>query len=216
MDDSTSQEILALSQKQLRKQFRHYSRLIRNTPSNDIYHRKRIHIALKFEQSEPLQGALADYFFACWYNIASDGEQILANAEGKLPEYLNLAFRQYIRTGEHLPAISNLATRWSVLATPSINVPKHQVYISKDDAKRVASEVSQALLAARHEGDYALIGRLENDYFSHCIACQDRMGFMITWFTLAKEDWQFHQDWQSCKTKLESLVTSANPIMSEP
>ncbi len=192
--------------------FRRYSRLVYANPSSSYYHKQRIRTALNFGQNEPLQGALADYFFACWYEVAKDGDVLLAMIQDKLPSYLIDAFEKYVRQGYYMPDISPLATRWSVLVTPSMDVPKHQLYISKDDAAQVAKNVSANLLAARHVSDATLVHEIELEYFSHCVACQDRMGFMIAWFALAKEGWEFHEGWLTCKAALEQDNKQASTL----
>lgn len=181
--------------------FRRFSRLVYTTPTSSYYHKKRINAALNFDQAEPLQGALADYFFACWYEMAQDGDMLLNVVKDKLPAHLADSFRQYIRTGRHVGSISTLATRWSVLVTPSMEVHNHR--ISKDDAIAVAKNTSTALLAARLDKDELALAQLEHEYFAHCMACQDRMGFMVAWFALAKENWHFHEGWLACRDQLE-------------
>lgn len=188
-----------------RRHFRHYSRLVRRYPTHEHYHQKRIQVALQMAQQEPLQGALADYFYACWYLMPSQGREILQKASVRLSIWVIQEFEHFINQGHYLPTISKLATRWSVLVSPSLDVPNHLMYVSKDDAETVAKEVCLQLLDARKNKDAKKITQIEQEFFSHCMACQDRMGFMRVWFELSKHDWQFGKEWLSCRDKLISL-----------
>lgn len=187
----------------LRRQFRYYSRCVAYAPNNDYFHQRRIQIASNFVgQSEPLQGALADYFFAKWYNLDNKDKQLLESLITNLPAYIVQDFLGYIRTGEHLPNISALATRYSVLVLPSMNVPTHKLYVGKDEARQIAETLKNTLLAAKAENDVTKMAIAEQEYLAHCVACQDRMGFMMTWFALSKMGWQFDDKWAQCRQKL--------------
>lgn len=203
MENSVSVDEFELG---LRRQFRYYTRLVKALPTSEYHHKKRLKIASGFYQSEPLQGALADYFFACWYDVAFDGQAVLEELSSRLPPHISQAFSSYIGQGLHMPAISPLATRFSVLVSPSMNVPKHKLYVSKDDAQRVAGEVTARLLAAKANDDTATIQAVQTEYLQHCLACQDRMGFMRTWFALAKSGFYFDEAWQACRATLEEVA----------
>lgn len=186
-----------------RKQFRYYTRLVYTHRTNAYYHKKRISIAMKLEQSEPLQGALADYFFGCWHEVAKDGALLLSELSEHLPTHILQEFHTFVATGVYLPAISALATRFSVLVSPSMNVPKYKLYMNKDDAKLLSQKTSQAILLAKQNNNEAELLEIEESYFHHCMACHDRMGFMMTWFALAKEGFEFDQRWLGYRQKLE-------------
>lgn len=188
-----------------RRQFRYYSRCVRHFPTSAYYHKKRLESAMAFEQSEPLQGALADYFCACWYDVAREGATLLELFAGKLPAHIKESFLAYVNQGYFLPTISPLATRYSVLISPSMNVPAHRLYINKEDAQKIAHDVVVALTEARIVGDSELIAQIQQDYLAHCLVCQDRMGFMMTWFALSKVGFEFDDEWRACKMSLEVL-----------
>lgn len=202
MENSVSVDEFELG---LRRQFRYYTRLVKALPTSEYHHKKRLKIASGFYQSEPLQGALADYFFACWYDVAFDGQAVLEELSSRLPPHISQAFSSYIGQGLHMPAISPLATRFSVLVSPSMNVPKHKLYINKDDAKQMATKITAQLLAASADNDEATVAQIQTQYLQHCLACQDRMGFMMTWFALSKADFYFDEAWQVCKATLEQM-----------
>lgn len=177
--------------------------MVKLLPTHSYYHRQRLKIAKNLSQTEPLQGAMADYFFACWYDMDSYGKLFLQEVADILPKYVTDAFLCYVGTGEYMPQIATLATRYSVLITPSMNAPHHKRYVGKDDAKQIAQVVSSDLLHAKNNDDHIAIAQIQSEYFEHCLACKDKMGFMVTWFTLAKEGWEFDDAWLNCKTKLE-------------
>lgn len=196
-DDGAYKEIY-----ELRKRFRHFSRLVKLTPNNEYYHTERIAFAMRLEQNEPLQGALADYFYACWYVMPTKGNDILARVSKRLNTWVIDDFRQFVNQGDYLPNITRLATRWSVLVTPSMDVPTHQMYVGKDDASKVAKEICQRLLNAKVAEDEHKITQIEQEFFTHCLACHDRMGFMMAWFELSKNNWQFHKGWSNTRQEL--------------
>lgn len=187
---------------ELHRVFRHFSRLIKLSPSSELYHTERIASAMRLEQNEPLQGALADYFYACWYVMPTKGNDILARVSKRLNTWVIDDFRQFVNQGDYLPNITRLATRWSVLVTPSMDVPTHQMYVGKDDASKVAKEICQRLLNAKVAEDEHKITQIEQEFFTHCLACHDRMGFMMAWFELSKNNWQFHKGWSNTRQEL--------------
>lgn len=187
---------------ELRKRFRHLSRLVKIAPSNEHYHTERIASAMRLEQNEPLQGALADYFYACWYVIPIKGNEVLTRVSKRLNTWVIDDFRHFVNQGDYLPNITKLATRWSVLVSPSMDVPSHQMYVGKDDASKVAKDICQRLLSAKQAEDDTKITQIEQEFFTHCLACHDRMGFMMVWFELSKNHWQFHDEWSKCRQEL--------------
>lgn len=188
-----------------RRQFRYYSRCVRQFPTSAYYHKKRLEVAMGFDEGEPLQGALADYFFACWYELAREGVSLLELFAGKLPTHVMDSFLAYVNQGQYMPTISPLATRFSVLISPSMNVPAHRLYINKEDAQKISQDLVMALMDARSANDTDRLAQVQKDYLSHCLVCQDRMGFMMTWFALSKVGFEFDEAWQACKVRLEAL-----------
>lgn len=188
-----------------RKQFRHYTRLVKSSPQHVYYHQKRLEAASKMGEIEPIQGVVADYFFVCWYEVAEQKDWIISTLQTLLPPRIADKFLAYINTGKYLYAVTPLATRWSVLTTPSMSIPAYQIYIGKDEAKKLAKAVSAQLLTAKKLGDEQAVKTIEQEYFSHCLACSDKMGFMMTWFALSKQGWVFGDAWLSCRTSLERI-----------
>lgn len=189
---------------QVRENYRRLSRQVLDAPTNPYRHKERIRMAMKFFESEPLQGALADYFFGCWYDIPYQGQEILDEAKERLSVPIYHAFLNCVQKKDYIWDISPLATRWSVLVTPSLNVPSHKLRTSSDNAWHVADNIILSLLKAK-EDENPLLNQLEEDFFEHCIACADRMAFMVVWFRLNKEGWHFDERWSNCRHNLEHL-----------
>lgn len=188
----------------VREQYRRLSRRVLNAPTNTNHHKERIRVAIKFFESEPLQGALADYFFGCWYDVPYHGQAVLDEAKERLSAPIYQAFLNCVHKKDYVWETSPLATRWSVLVTPSLNVPAHKLRTSSDNAWYVADNIIVSLLKARDENS-PLLSQLEEDFFEHCIACADRMAFMVVWFRLNKANWQFDERWSSCRKLLENM-----------
>lgn len=187
----------------VREQYRRMSRRILGSPTIANYHKERIRTAMSFFESEPLQGALADYFFGCWYDVPYQGQAILDDAKDRLSAPIYQAFLNCVQKKDYIWDISSLATRWSVLVTPSLNVPTHKLRTSSDHAWHMADSIIASLLKAKEEQN-PLLTHLEDDFLEHCIACADRMAFMVVWFRLNKADWIFDERWKNCRKLLEN------------
>lgn len=186
-----------------RRDFRYYSRKVFVAPNSHYYHKQRINAALLLNEKEPLQGAVADFFYGCWYDIPYDIKDIFSRIQGRLPPHIEKAFVNCINKLDYIKHSSIFATRWSVLVTPSLNVQAHRLRISSDDAKEIAKNITYELMMARDKKDIDTITQIENEFFAHCLACDDRLAFSIVWFRLGRSDWQFDQRWRDCQEHLE-------------
>lgn len=191
-----------------RQDFRYYARKVFLAPNNRYYHEQRINAALLLEEKEPLQGALADFFFGCWYDIPYDIEDIFARVQGRLHSHIEQAFRDCIYKLGYIESSSIFATRWSVLVTPSLNEKSERLRISSDDARGVAKDITRSLMNARDNEEWETIEQIENEFFSHCVARSDRLTFSLVWFRLGKSDWHFDERWNTCQ---QSLNQTADP-----
>ncbi|MBO1529764.1 hypothetical protein J3492_00860 [Psychrobacter sp. F1192] len=198
-----------------RQAFRYYSRKIFLTPNNRHYHEQRLDAALLLSEKEPLQGAVADFFYGCWYDIPYDIEEIFSRIKGRLHPQIEQAFHNCMNKLDYIKHSSEFATRWSVLVTPSLNVQTHRLRISSDDAKEIAKNITNELMAARDAGNLSTIQQVEHEFFAHCLACNDRLAFSIVWFRLGKSDWQFDERWNACQRQLEQIDTE-HQTESEP
>lgn len=192
-----------------RHTFRYYSRKVFTDPSNRYYHEQRLNAALLLSEKEPLQVAVADFFFGCWYDIPYDVEAIFARIQGRLHPQIEQAFYNCINKLDYIRHSSEFATRWSVLVTPSLNVQTHRLRISSDDAKEIAKNITAELMSARDTADWNAIDQVEREFFAHCLACNDRLAFSIVWFSLGKRDWQFDERWSHCQQQLEQTGSNA-------
>lgn len=186
-----------------RRTFRHFSRKVFANPTHRPYHEARIKAALQLSEREPLQGAVADYFYACWYDIPYEGLEIFSMVQGRLHPQIEQAFLNCINKLDYMRHSSTFATRWSVLITPSLNVQSHRLRISSDDAKEIAKNITVELMHAQAEHDIRSIKQIEDEFFAHCLACNDRVAFSIVWFRLGKSNWPFDERWRACQKSLE-------------
>ncbi|WP_201555879.1 hypothetical protein [Psychrobacter sp. 72-O-c] len=189
-----------------RRLFRVYSRKIFLAPNNRHFHEQRINAALLLSEKEPLQGAVADFFYGCWYDIPYDVTNMFTRIQGRLHPHVELAFRDCINKLAYIQHSSVLATRWSVLVTPSLNEQTQRLRISSDDAKEIAKDITAELMMARDNENWNTIEQIENEFFSHCVARNDRLAFSIVWFRLGKSDWQFDERWNNCQQSLDQTV----------
>ena len=208
-------DLIKENEREARRVFRYYPRKIFSAPNNRYYHEQRINAALLLNEKEPLQGAVADFFFGCWYDIPYDIKSVFARIQGRLHPQIEQAFHNCINKLDYIRHSSEFATRWSVLVTPSLNVQTHRLRISSDDAKEIAKNITNELMSARDAGDWNIIEQVEREFFAHCLACNDRLAFSIVWFRLGKSDWQFDERWSHCQRQLEQIDTE-HQAESEP
>ena len=185
-----------------RQAFRYYSRKVFLAPNDRSFHEKRIDAAMLLDEREPVQGALADFFYSCWYDVPYDIEDIFLQVKDRLQPQIADAFRDCINKLDYIHRSSVLATRWSILISPSLNLYGNRLRISTDDATKVAKDITNTLMNARDNEDWETIEHIENDFFTHCLARHDRLVFSLVWFRLGKSDWEFDKRWNTCQHKL--------------
>lgn len=187
--------------------YRLYSRQIIGQPMNMDIHTSRVMTAMELDQKEPLQGALADMFYGCWYDVPYFGERMLSQVKEKLNPDVLTGFERCVAGLDYIFDISPLATRWSVLTKPSMVAFEHQLRISSDDSRIVAEGVITMLLDVLEEEEgeerNEMIEEIEKDFFAHSLATDDRLAFSIVWWELAKHKWQFHEGWTQCREEFE-------------
>lgn len=184
--------------------YRRYSRQVIAHPMDMDSHTSRIMAAMELEEKEPLQGALADMFFGCWFDVPFFGERMLNQVKEKLTPTVLADFDRCVNHGDFVFKVSHLATRWSVLVSPSMATYPHQLRVSTDDSKVVAQTTISALLDIMEEEDdaddkAAQIAEIEAEFFAHCIVCDDRLAFSIVWWEMAKNKWEFNNQWLTTK-----------------
>lgn len=184
--------------------FRLYSRQVIDQPMNMDIHTSRIMAAMELDEKEPLQGALADMFYGCWFDVPYFGDRMLNQVREKLTPTLLQGFDQCVNHGEYVFKVSHLATRWSVLVSPSIVTYQHQLRVSTDDSKVVAQTTIAALLDIMEEEDdpedqAEQIAEIEEEFFNHCLVCHDRLAFSMVWWEMSKNKWDFNDKWLETK-----------------
>ena len=199
-------DLIKESEMAARKVFRFYSRKVFLTPNNRHFHEQRINAALLLNEKEPLQGAVADFFYGCWYDIPYDVTNLFTRIQDRLYPHVEQGFRNCINKKSYIQRNSILATRWSVLVSPSLNEQTKRLRISSDDAKEIAKDITVELMQARDNQDWGTIEQIENEFFAHCIARHDRLAFSLVWFRLGKSDWQFDERWNNCQQRLDQTI----------
>ncbi len=189
-------------------QFRSLSRKLMTQKANASIHLQRIDIAKEFSSDEPLQGALADYFYGCWFEIVYDNQHILTllnNLQSKLMPYAYKFFVECVEKQSYIAQITKLATCWSVLVVPSMDIPLHKLRTSKDNTLYIVDTVINRLEQAYQQADLSAIKTIEDEFFEHCLICSDLMAFMRVWFILNRKQWLIDERWQECRIQLEQL-----------
>lgn len=192
--------------------YRLYSRQLMTQPMNMDIHTSRVMMAMELDEKEPLQGALADMFYGCWFDVPYFGERMLSQVKEKLNPKVIEGFEACVEHKKYILENSVLATRWSVLISPSMSVVENQMFISPDDSRAVADIVINSLLELWEDMDdepeevLQEIRHVEEEFFKHCLACDDRLAFSIVWWELSKNKWQFSPEWTTTRQAFEEKI----------
>jgi len=170
-------------------------RVLRNHGDLDA-HEARVLIACELDGAEPVQGALADMAHAG----APDERRfssLLQRPEvgARLSAGIIEAFEEEVRMGLPLPRVSRLATRYSILAMPSLDVPTRAIRCGVDDSRRAATAAIPALLA----GDAAA----EAAFLDHCEGALDTLAFMLARSALIKARRELSPRWRTVSDALQ-------------
>lgn len=171
---------------------------VARAPQDAASHLARLHAALQLDDTEPVQGVLADMFVALPGSEGAMRQVALQLAGERLHPYVAEAFARHAH-GHALSAITPLATRWSVFAQPSASVPARVRRTSPDHSRRMAKQVVEALL----DGDPMQAPRIENDFLDHCISCQDKLAFMVASRDLRRHEVAVGDRWSQVAAWLE-------------
>ncbi|MDH5857646.1 hypothetical protein E8K88_16860 [Lampropedia aestuarii] len=189
----------AAAQQQARLRLRHMARRVLAQPGQTINHRKRLEAATHVAGEEPLQGCLVDLFSVIVPSSAVPLFELACDLANKhLPPHIAQVFDWHFAQGEVIAPVHALATRWSVLVQPSAAVPARLRRASSDESRLLA----QRVLAALQEGGERA-QTLEQEFLAHCLACHDRLAFM-----LARREWlrthpELTAQWQAVAEALE-------------
>ena len=179
-----------VARKALRQQARH---LLRH-PGDAAGHMARLQAALELSGAEPVQGALADLFTCFGAQDEALKRTALKLARARLAAH---TVRWFEAQAAHsaLPAITPLATRWSVLAQPSADISTRARRCSVDDSHLLAE---QAVLAFERVDLSA-----QNEFLHHCVLCHDNLAFMLARRALLKKGFSLPGDWAAVSLQLE-------------
>ena len=174
----------------VRQQGRH---LLRH-PGDVNAHMARLHAALELPGGEPAQGALADLFSCFGAQDEALKRTALQLARPRLSAHAARWFDAQAAQAA-LPAITPLATRWSVLAHPCADISTRARRCSVDDSRLLAE---QAVLAFER-GDPSA----QNEFLHHCVTCHDNLAFMLARRALLKTGISLPDDWAAVSLQLE-------------
>ncbi len=163
-----------------RERFRLLGRKMLDKPNDADRHELRVLAGCALTGTEPTQGALADMLHACEPDAERFG-RLLGRPEvvAHLPGYVLQAFQALVQSGERLAKATPLATRYSLIATPSLDVPKRALLVSVDDSATLARRAVEAVQL----GDTTA----EEEFLAHCRGAHDTMAFMLARRALMKE-----------------------------
>lgn len=180
----------------VRERFRRAGRQVLREPRTIATHVERIRAACGMQSAEPLQGALADLLCACLPDPARFGALLHeAEVRARLSPSLVQAFERQIGSSHRLARITPLATRWSVVAIPSLNVPRRAMLCGVDDSRMLASKATQALLA--HEAG------AEEEFLDHCEGALDTLAFMLVRRALLRHGQVLSARWDAVAQALQ-------------
>ena len=110
-------------------------------------------------------------------------------------DFLALAERR-----ERLLRVSPLATRFSVLTMPSLDVPQRALLVGVDDSRELAAQAIPALLAGDDEAEAA--------FLHHCERAGDSLAFMLASRALTRAGRPLSRRWSEVSMVLQRGVRS--------
>ena len=182
-----------------RVRFRQAGRDVLLVPADRKLHEVRVMAACGLDGAEPLQGALADLMFSC----LPEGEpsaRLLRRPQvaQRLAPFVTRQFLALAQQRQRLPRVSTLATRFSILAMPSLDVPRRALLCGVDDSRAIAAQAIPALLA----GD----AQAEEAFLTHCEGAGDSLAFMLASRALSRADRPLSARWREVSMVLQQGV----------
>ncbi|MDT7837707.1 hypothetical protein [Aquabacterium sp. OR-4] len=178
----------------VRLAFRSLSRLVLRRPRDAAAHAARLRVALQMPGAEPAQGALADWLVACPDAPLAQRRETLAALRARLGSALAQAFAVHVE-GRRLPPANPLATRWSVLAAASLDVPPRALRGNSDDSRLLAA----AALRAWRQGDMAA----QQAFLDHCRVCHDTLAFLLARREILRNGLPLPAAWQATQHAMQ-------------
>ena len=187
MADASSNSLTRLA---LRRQ----ARLLLCDPSDRNAHWARLQASLELPGSEPAQGVLADIFVSLDKVDIAFKRKALLLARDRLTAHAARWF-DALTEGSRLARTTPLATRWSVLARPCVNISTRARRCSSDDSRALADQVVHAVERADVTA--------QQEFFHHCVTCHDNLAFMLARRTLLRAAATLPPDWEAVSLQLE-------------
>lgn len=183
-------------QARAREQHRQAGRAVLRTPGNWVAHEAHVTAASALDGMEPLQGALVDLLYACQPAPARMAQLLQRPpiAE-RLTPFVAQTFAMLVQRGRGLPRVTPLATRYCVLATPSLDVPARALLCGVDDSREIATAAIPFLML----GDMGV----EDAFLSHCEGARDTLAFMLARRALTREGFVLSDRWNALALALE-------------
>lgn len=179
-----------------RERFRLHGRDVLHAPADRARHEARAAAACALPGAEPLQGALADMLHACAPDPApAVGLLRRPPIAGRLAPFVAREFLRLADRGERLPRATPLATRYSVLAMPSLDVPRRAMLCGVDDSRRAAEQAVAALLQG--------VDAAEAAFLDHCEGAGDSLAFMLARRALMRAGRPLSARWDSVSALLQ-------------
>ena len=162
-----------------RARFRLASRRVLQAPGDPALHCQRARYACALPGAEPLQAALVDMLVGCDPDPARFAGLLHdTQAATRLPRFVIDTLQSQVETGRRLPSVHRLATRWCVLASPSLDVPERARLCNADDSRSIATAALPALMANDEEA--------ERQFLAHCVGARDTLAFFMAWRDLQR------------------------------
>lgn len=179
-----------------RERFRLAGRQVLRTPGDRMAHEARVQLACKLEGAEPLQGALADLLCACPPDVARS-ISLLQRPEvsERLSPFVSRGLGAQVSSGQRLARVSPWATRYSVLAMPSLDVPQRAILCAVDDSRVIATQVVAAMLRGDMDAETA--------FLSHCEGAGDTLAFMLARRMLTRKGHALSPRWEEVSLALQ-------------
>ena len=183
-----------------RQSFRACTRRLLNDSSNIALHHERLASALALDGSEPVQGALVDLFFGCTAASMNDRREALELVWHRLNPLIGQVFKAHLASSLSLSS-SRLATRWSILVSPSLDIPRRALRCSADDSRAFAA----IAIDAWHNKDEMA----QQTFLEHCLVCGDTLAFMLARRAILQKHDTLPASWSAVGYQLEQVVLAA-------
>jgi hypothetical protein len=182
-----------------RERFRAAGRAVLRDPGLWSAHLARLSAAAEMPGAEPVQGALADLFLGCRHAPHQAKRAALESVRRRLGTHAARRFEDCVNT-EAFAACNRLATRFSVLAEVSLDVPRRTLRCSGDDSRRLATRA----VAAWRQGD----ADAQQGFLDHCVVCGDTLAFLLARRVLLREALNLPPPWKHACEALQRMVLS--------